>query len=144
MLFTDFCICFGSKGSFLFGFVDSHGRRDLNRTAGSGRWERVPEIESDLLNPRSFDWIWQDRLGFQLDLTKSYGFPTETHAWHLSLAGYRERFGRHTTYSGRFSLPLSFSVSGRCAWVTDLSSSLSFSVTVRISLPLSFLSPADV
>jgi len=101
---------------------------------------RVP----DLSNPRRCAWvsgrIWRGYLGFRPDLAKSFGFPAgaETHARYLSLAAYRERSGWNTTYSGRFSLPLSFSVTGRCAWVTDLSSSLSFSVAVRISLPLSF------
>jgi hypothetical protein len=77
-------------------------------------------------------------VGFRSDLARSSGFPAETHARHLSLAGYRERSGRNTMYSGRLSLPLSFSIAGRCAWVTDLSSSLSFSVVLRISLPFSF------
>jgi len=66
-------------------------------------------------------------------------YPAETHSRYLSLAAYRERSGRNTTYSGRFSLPLSFSVASRCAWVTDLSSSRSFSVVVRISLSAFFL-----
>jgi len=133
MLFIDFCICFGSKGSFLFGFVDSHGQRGLDGTAGSGRRERV----SDLLNPRRCAWvsgrIWRGRLGFWPDLAKSSGFLAGSgqNPRSASLSSWIQREIRpeyHVFWP--FLSSSLFSVTGRCVWVTDLSSSLSFSVAI--------------
>jgi hypothetical protein len=104
--------------------------------------ERAGDGVPNLSNPRQCalvsGQIWRGCLGFRPDLVKSSRFPAETHARHLSLAGTERDPAEIHGYSGRFSLPLTFSVAGQCAWVTDLSSSLSFSVAVRISLPLSF------
>jgi len=78
------------KGSFLFGFVDSHGRQDLDGTTGESAGDGV----LNLSNPSRCAWvsgrIWRGCLGFRPDLANSSGFPTETHARHLSLAGYKE------------------------------------------------------
>jgi hypothetical protein len=102
-----------SKGSFLFGFVDSHGRHDLDGTTGESAGDGVPNLS----NPRRCAWvsgrIWRGRLGFRPKPMLDISLWPDT-----------KRSGRNTTYSDRFSLPLSFFVAGRCAWVTDLSSSL--------------------
>jgi hypothetical protein len=130
LLFSDFFIFTRATGSGWNGGIGT-----TRESAGDG----VP----DLSNPRRCAWvfgrIWRGRLGFQPN-------TAETHAQPLSLAGEREALSfsaslRNTTYSGRFSLPLSFSVTGRCAWVTDLSSSLFLRRRPDFS---SSLSPAGV
>jgi hypothetical protein len=130
LLFSDFFICFGSKGSFLFGLINSHGRRNLDGTAGSRRQERV----SDLSNPRAVC------VGFRPDLARSSGFPVGSgQNPHLAFLSDRIQREIRSKYEYHVFRPiLSSSLVGRCAWVTDLSSSLSSPIAVRVSLPLPF------
>jgi len=103
---------------------------DGNGTMGENAGDGVP----DLSNPRRCvwvsSWIWRGHRGFQPD-------PAETHARPLSLARYRERFGRNTTYSGRFSLPLFLCHQPVCMGAGSLFLSLSLS-PVRSLKPFFF------
>jgi hypothetical protein len=128
MLFTDFYICFGSKGSFLFwvrwftratGSWQKGGIGTTRESAGDGAGSVKPTQ-------------------FRPDLASSSGFLAETHAWHLSLVGYRERSSQNTTYSGQsLFLSLSLSLAGVHGWWISLSLSLSPSPSGSL-----FLSPS--
>jgi hypothetical protein len=136
---------FNLKGRvFPFGFIDSHRRRDLDGTAGSGQRERVPEMECRIYQThagvRGFSaesgqavWvsgrIWRSRLGFR---------PKPT--LRISLLPHTERdpAGIPRIPAGSLFLYLSLSSAGVRGWQIFLPLALSPLSSGSLFRPLSF------